>query len=278
LKNEGDYFSLHYLLVILACVAITSGCAGFEAIGGAAAISGMGHDLVKGYLPQEALPNSLILIPAPPAIDSAEFALDEEVARRNVALRGTARWMLAIADADLSFPNAAGTFSCAVGAPITEEDTPHLYMLLRKTLTDAGHSTHAAKVNYSRARPFTRNQEPICTPEKRAFLEMDGSYPSGHTAVGWAWALILAEVAPEHADRILARGLTFGESRNVCNVHWHSDVVQGRLMGAASVARLHAEPTFRADLEAARAELAAVRAKDLQPVRDCKAEAAALAR
>ena len=47
--------------------------------------------------------------------------------------------------------------------------------------------------------------------------------------------------------------LTFGESRNVCNVHWHSDVVQGRTLGAATLARLHAEPAFRAELEAVRA-------------------------
>ena len=45
----------------------------------------------------------------------------------------------------------------------------------------------------------------------------------------------------------------------------------------ASLARLHAEPTFRADLEAARAELAVVRGKGLKPNRDCSAESAALA-
>ena len=108
-------------------------------------------------------------------------------------------------------------------------------------------------------------------------LREDGSYPSGHTAIGWAWALILTEIAPDRADAILARGRAFGESRNVCNVHWHSDVVEGRFMGAAAVARLHADPAFRADLEAAKAELATVRAKGLKPSRDCDAEAKALA-
>ena len=109
-------------------------------------------------------------------------------------------------------------------------------------------------------------------------LEKDGSYPSGHTAVGWAWALILTEIAPDRTDAILARGRAYGESRNVCNVHWHSDVVQGRLLGASTVARLHAEPAFRADLEEAKAELAAVRAQKLAPERDCAAETAALAK
>ena len=150
-------------------------------------------------------------------------------------------------------------------------------MLLRRSLTDLGLSTYAAKNHYSRARPFVWNKEPICTPETKEFLEKDGSYPSGHTAAGWGWALILSEISPDETNAILARGLAFGESRNVCNAHWHSDVMQGRLVAAGTVARLHADPKFRADLEAARAELAAVRKKGLKPTRDCSTEAAALA-
>ena len=75
---------------------------------------------------------------------------------------------------------------------------------------------------------------------------------------------------------ILARGRAFGESRNICNVHWHSDVVEGRLVGSAAVARLHADPAFHAELEAAKAELAVVRTKGLKPTRDCQIEADAL--
>ena len=43
------------------------------------------------------------------------------------------------------------------------------------------------------------------------------------------------------------------------------------------VARLHADPAFRADLKAAKAEVAALRARGSNPTRDCKAEAEALA-
>lgn len=48
-------------------------------------------------------------------------------------------------------------------------------------------------------------------------------------------------------------------------------------MGAAVVARLHADPAFRAAIEAVKTELAAVHAKGLIPLRDCDAEADALA-
>jgi acid phosphatase (class A) len=232
--------------------------------------------ILAGYLQSEVLPNSLALIPPPPATGSAALALDEEVSRKSLALRGTPRWELAAKDAELMFPEAAGTFSCALGVPITEQDTPHLYMLLRRTLADAGLSTYTAKNQYQRKRPFMVNKESTCTPDEEAHLMKDGSYPSGHTAIGWAWALILSEIAPERADAILARGRAFGESRNICNVHWHSDVVEGRFMGAVAVARLHADPAFRTELETARAELEAVRAKGLKPTRDCQAEADAL--
>jgi acid phosphatase (class A) len=73
--------------------------------------------------------------------------------------------------------------------------------------------------------------------------------------VGWAWALILTELFPDHADAITKRGWEYGISRMVCNVHWHSDVVAGRTMGAATVARLHADREFVADLEAAKREV-----------------------
>ena len=51
-------------------------------------------------------------------------------------------------------------------------------------------------------------------------------------------------------------------------------IFQGRLVGAATVTRLHADPTFRVYVEEAKAELAAVRARGLKPTRDCEAEAA----
>jgi acid phosphatase (class A) len=265
------------LLPVLLIVAITAGCAGYNHLSNPVVVSQFSPDLLEGYLSNKELPNSLALLPPPPAPGSAALAQDEEISRRSLALRDTPRWSLAVSDADLRFPHAAGIFSCALNVPITEEDTPHLYLLLRRTLTDLGISTYAAKNEYNRTRPFIWNKEPICTEAYRASLEKDGSYPSGHTAAGWGWALILSEISPEQTDAILARGLAFGESRNVCNAHWHSDVVQGRLIAAGTVARLHANPAFLADLEAAKAELAYVRKKGLKSTYDCGAEASALA-
>lgn len=261
----------------IAVAAFSAGSASLYAQNEDASVPAGFTGLLAGYLGPQALPDSLALVPPAPAADSSALMLDQEISRRSFLLRDTARWALANSDADLRFPHAAGTFSCALNAPISETVTPRLYTLLRRTLTDLGLSTYAAKMRYNRTRPFVWNKKPICTPEDRAGLEKDGSYPSGHTAAGWGWALILTEVSPAQSDAILMRGRSFGESRNVCNVHWYSDVVQARHVAAVTVARLHAEREFRADLDAASAELAAVRSKGLKPDRDCAAEAAALA-
>lgn len=261
----------------LVVAAMAAGCVGAQAENEVIAVPGGFPGLLAGYLAPQSLPNSLALVPPAPSADSSALMLDKEISRRSFLLRDTARWTLAVSDADLSFPYAASTFSCALDAQVSEAATPRLYKLLRRTLTDLGGATHAAKTHYNRARPFIWNQEPICTPKDRDWLAKDGSYPSGHTSVGWGWALILSEIAPAQGDTILKRGLSFGESRNVCNVHWHSDVVQARNVAAGTVARLYAQKDFRADLEAAKNELADAHRQGLKPDRDCAAEAAALA-
>ena len=229
---------------------------------------------LPGYVPREELPDASVLLPAPP--DSDATAVDDAVSRRSLSRRDTARWGLAVEDANLVFPHAAGTFSCALGAPITTGDTPALYRLLRRSSSDAGLSTGKVKDRYQRLRPLAVNGQPVCTPDERARLMKSGSFPSAHAAIGWAWALILAEIAPERAGAVLARGRAFGQSRVVCNAHWQSDVEAGQLVGAVAVARMHASPEFRADVEAARVELASARAGGLPPSRDCAAEKAAL--
>ncbi len=260
----------------VATLALLAGCAQMPSGSKAGAVPELRSGIPAGYLANAARPDSLALVPPPPAANSAAFALDQATARGAAALRGTPRWQVATEDAELRFPQAAAAFSCALGAPVTQADTPQLYILLRRSLVDAGLSTYGAKDHYNRTRPFIANKTPMCTPAEADKLAKDGSYPSGHSAIGWAWALILAEAAPERAEAIFARGRAFSDSRIVCNVHWQSDVNEGRMMGAATVARLHADPTFRADLAAAKAELSAAWAKGAKPARDCQAEAAAL--
>lgn len=237
-----------------------------------------GSGILKGYLSRQDLPSSLKLLPPPPAPGSAAQAADDEAYRQTRALRDTPRWALARQDADLRYPQVNQTFACTLGVPVSEQHTPHLNALLRRSLTDAGLATYTAKDHYKRTRPFVGFHESTCTPDEEAKLRNDGSYPSGHTALGWATALILTELAPERADALLARGYAYGQSRVICGVHWQSDVSMGRVVGAAAVARLQADASFRAQMAEARAEIQAARAQGLKPSQDCAAEAAALQR
>jgi len=218
---------------------------------------------LEGYLPPEQMPNSLLLIPPPPEEGSAAYALDMEMAAKFVAMEDEARKEQAAIDANLHFPEATDAFNSVLEMKISKESTPMAYMILRRTLADAGLSTYVAKNHYKRARPFMVNGSPTCSPEDEEALREDGSYPSGHTAIGWAWALILTELFPDQADEILERGKQYGISRNVCNVHWHSDVLAGRMMGAAAVARLHANADFLIDMAAAKKELAVLEAQGM---------------
>jgi acid phosphatase (class A) len=232
--------------------------------------------ILQGYLSEDALLDSAAFVPPAPEAGFARQALDTAWAERIRGLRDTARWDMAIRDAELKFPAAVDAFSCALGFEITEADTPALYLMLWRSLTDIGLSSYSAKTAYQRERPFMVGDTPICTPEDEKALRNDGSYPSGHTAIGWGWALILAQLAPDRAEALLERGRAFGESRTVCNVHWYSDVVAGRLVGAAAVARLQADTEFRAAMEVAAAEITGLETDAWTTVNDCALEAAIL--
>ena len=85
------------------------------------------------------------------------------------------------------------------------------------------------------------------------------SLPSGHTAIGWMLALVLTDLVPQRQDVILQRGYDFGYSRVICRVHWMSDTRAGRVIAAATFARLQADPVYQAQRDLARSEIAAAR-------------------
>ena len=164
---------------------------------------------VRGYLAPEQLPASREFLLPPPAAASAAFSADREVYRATRSLRDTPRWTQAVEDAELGFPNAARVFSCALNLDISPEATPHLNMLLRRVRADASRANDQAKKLYQRQRPYLALGETSCTPQKK---HKNDSYPSGHSSIGWAWALVLAEIAPGQADAVFARGLVLARA------------------------------------------------------------------
>lgn len=239
--------------LVMAYLTITA-CASISQQSAPAPVAEIVHGVLTGYLASEDLPNSLALLPPPPEPGSAAFARDEEISKASFLLYETDRWDQAIKDAELEFPAATDAFNSSIGFQISKEETPFLYQVMRRTLADAMFSTDMAKKHYNRNRPYMTNGQPTGMPDAEDALRKNGSYPSGHTSIGWAWALILTEVVPEKTDTILQRGYEYGQSRMICNLHWQSDIDAGRIMGAAAVARLHANSEFMMDLDRAKQE------------------------
>ncbi len=204
------------------------------------------------HIPQ--MPDGTKYLPVPPDTASMAFVYDYSRYEWGKLQRNTTRGVQAAHDAILVPDSVLADFKDAFGLLITKETTPHLYTLLSNVEEDAGDATQTMKVKYKRIRPYHRFKEPSLVPKDEKDLSTDGSYPSGHTSIGWALALVMAEINPACQDAILKRGYAFGESRVIAGFHYQSDVNAGYLVGSAIVARLHADPHFIKDLAAAKKE------------------------
>jgi acid phosphatase (class A) len=236
------------------------------AVSGNAILQPAGGGLT-GYLRREDYPDGVAILGPPPAPDSPQGVADRALYNDTRAMAGTARWAQAIRDDDLSGPSAFKSLACAGGLTITPKTMPRTTTLLLRTGIDGALVAAVPKKRFFRARPLIGNYARICIA-RADWLTTNGSYPSGHSMMGWSWALVLAELDPSHADAILARGRDFGESRVICGVHFESDVAAGRTLGSAMVSRLHADKTFLADMAAARREVAKFKASGAAP--DCE--------
>jgi len=250
-----------YILTAVVLILSLNGCASYNYAKIAKDIKEVFPGQLEGYLKAADLPDSKTLLPQPPPPGSAALENDMEVSNKFLTSNDSVRWKQAQVDANLDFPISIDSFTSILHQKISIENTPYLYLLLQRVLEDASESTYPAKIYYKRQRPFVVNNQPTCDPEAEKFLRTSGSYPSGHSAIGWAWALLLAEFFPEQTNAILQRGREFGESRIVCNVHWYSDVAEGRLMGAATVAALHGNRKFQHDLKKSKQEIKHIKMK-----------------
>lgn len=207
------------------------------------------------FLQEGDVPNSYLLLPPPPDGASITFLNDQARYTWGKTMRNTPRGDQAVTDARVEGNGVPEAFSEAFGVEICQDETPEILKLVIGMREDAGDlGTREAKNYYNRQRPFSFYEEDTCNPEQQQELSTNGSYPSGHTSIGWATALVLAEINPERQNEILKRGYEMGESRVICGYHFQSDVDAGRITGAVTVARLHADPAFQKQLEKAKTE------------------------
>ncbi len=263
---------MHSILASSAAVLtlLVTGCASLETAPPASATASIPlwknfEDKPGGYLAQGEAPTSEAYLAPPPALGSPAGTADLAIYRATRALQGSPRWVRAQSDADGETPAAVDkAFACAVGARIDVQTQPILVRMLMRASSDGDYASRTAKALYQRPRPFLAEDGPICIA-RESWLVGQGSYPSGHAATGWIWALILSELAPQRAEAIMTRGRAYGESRVVCGVHYPSDIEAGRSVAAVTLSRLRSDPTFAVDMETARSELLRALASGSKP-------------
>jgi acid phosphatase (class A) len=231
----------------------------------------------RGYLTPEQTSGVVRIVLPAPATGDARYQADMAIFHATRSLDGSPRWKLAQADDNLSIAGLLHAFRCALGLTLTPEDAPKLTALIARAYSDAGAAANVIKVRYQHKRPFQVAEADVClSPQGKQALEHSPDYPSGHAALSWDSGLILAELVPEAAIDILARARAFGQSRIVCGVHNSSAVEAGWMTGAAVFAMQSGSPEFQKDLDAARTELARLRAHTSSKPAECEAEAETL--
>jgi acid phosphatase (class A) len=231
--------------------------------------------VVAGYLKPDQRPDHTVFLPPPPAPESVLGVADMGLYRSTRSLEGSARWQLAARDADVAQRDLFNDFKCSLGVDLNAVQAPATTRLITRASADLFPLVGASKDYYKRPRPYLVEKLPLCVVPSEE-LTRGGAYPSGHSAAGWLYGLLLAETAPEHAAAILARGRAYGESRVVCGVHYLSDIEGGRTLATALVAALNGSAEFAADLAAARTELGALRATAARADAACAHEAGEL--
>ena len=207
------------------------------------------------YVFLENMPDAGIYLPAPPDMLSPQYADDFAQWQWGKTVRPTDRGQQANDDSQWGIGGMIRVHQETLGFEISKEKTPAIYRLLYNVLWTENLSTHNAKRKYMRTRPFAQyNEHTWGRFDNERELRFNGSYPSGHTALGWATALVLSEMVPELQDTLLRTGFQYGESRVIVGAHYQSDVDAGYLCGSTAVAVMHASEYFQKDLAAARKE------------------------
>lgn len=203
-------------------------------------------------IPLEKMPNAVNFLPAPPDTASAAFQYDKAQYYWGLEQRkNPERRDIATTDAIWGLDAICKILSKPFGMTISKKTTPAIYRMLGVGIVTADQAGKLPKERYMRTRPYVFFKEKTLVPKDEEELSENGSYPSGHTILGWSAALLLTEVNPDSADAIMARAYMHGQSRVIAGFHWQSDVDAGRLVASVAIARLHADPEFRKMMEAA---------------------------
>lgn len=209
----------------------------------------------RAFFTTKEMPDITRILKSPPKEGTPAFDYDIKCYMQGKEQRADSfRCSIAIRDAVYGIETIAHEFSVPFGLLISKDNTPQIYELLERSLATCDSICTNPKKYWHRKRPFAYFNESTLTPQEDDYLKTNGSYPSGHTILGYSAALLLTEINPERADTLMSRGIMYGDSRIIVGAHWNSDVEAGRLAASIAYTRLHTNRQFLKQMKRAKKE------------------------
>lgn len=189
------------------------------------------------------------LLPPPPAAGSARAK--SEMAELHAIEKARTPEALKYAKSDDETKDAS-IFAEVMGAGFDLKKLPATAKLFADVRTEEKLAADAAKAVFKRDRPWIADTAlKSCSKDDAP----QSSYPSGHATMGYSMGVVLAHLAPEKAQPIMARAAFYAESRLVCGMHFRSDIEAGQALGTAVALELLQNATFKTEFDAAVEEL-----------------------
>lgn len=189
------------------------------------------------------------ILPPPPANDSTQTK--NELAE--VLTLQVTRTPEQVARAQADAEENVWRFADVMGPAFTKDALPKTAAFFDRVVATEGAITDPAKDSWKRPRPHMLSD--LVKPVVK--LSSSGSYPSGHTTVGTLMGIVLSNMVPEKRAAIMARAWEYGNNRVVAGIHYRSDIEAGRISGSLTAAKAMEQADFRAEFDAAKAELRA---------------------
>lgn len=212
------------------------------------------------FIPDDKRSNGINWIPQPPSLTGGDFANDfyyYQWGKEQREEEWVADWALWDEGIDLS-----RVFGPCLAIELTHETTPEILLLAEAATSDAHQANFIVKNHFQRKRPFATFNEPSLKPEEDQEEAKTFSYPSGHSSRGWMYAMVLATVAPECTEELMARARIYAIHRVVCGHHWKSDIDASLMLVAGVLPQVVVSEGYQAQLKKARAEYLKIKGGD----------------
>lgn len=189
-----------------------------------------------------------VLLAPPPADNSSQTGAEIAELVQIQKVRTPQEKASAVADADLSlFQLASDVF----GPKFKSENLPLTSKFFERLSEDGISILRSAKNHWNRSRPFEVSSE-----VKSCFDDISrGSYPSGHSTLGYLQVVILTNMVPEKSAQLFERASQYARNRLVCGVHYRSDIEGGRIAGTVIAAFAMQNPEFKKEFTLAKKEI-----------------------